>query len=111
MLGELRESGAAALALDARDFDPLQFARQGIRANAILPGLMETPMAIDTRVRATGKSRAQIIAELQSKPEVQVHVYPGCDHAFARNAGVHFDADAAQLANSRTAEFFAAQLK
>lgn len=57
------------------------------------------------------EARAQIIAALQSKPEVQVHVYPGCDHAFARNAGVHFDADAAQLANSRTAEFFAAQLK
>jgi NAD(P)-dependent dehydrogenase (short-subunit alcohol dehydrogenase family) len=41
----------------------IQNAAFGIRANAILPGLMETPMAIDTRVRATGKSRAQIIAE------------------------------------------------
>ena len=57
------------------------------------------------------EARAQIIAALQSKPAVQVHVYPGCDHAFARNAGAHFDADAAQLANSRTAEFFAQHLK
>ena len=41
----------------------LQNADFGIRANAILPGLMETPMAIETRVRVTGRSRAQIVAE------------------------------------------------
>jgi len=37
-------------------------AEYGIRANAILPGLMDTPMAVDTRVRVTGKSRAEIAA-------------------------------------------------
>jgi len=34
----------------------------GIRANVILPGLMDTPMAVDTRARATGKSRAEVAA-------------------------------------------------
>ena len=34
----------------------IQNARYGIRANAILPGLMDTPMAVDTRARHTGKS-------------------------------------------------------
>jgi NAD(P)-dependent dehydrogenase (short-subunit alcohol dehydrogenase family) len=37
-------------------------AEYGIRANAILPGLMNTPMAIESRVKA-GKSREAVIAE------------------------------------------------
>jgi NAD(P)-dependent dehydrogenase (short-subunit alcohol dehydrogenase family) len=45
----------------------LQNAQFGVRANAILPGLMDTPMAVDTRVRATGKTRAQVAAERNAK--------------------------------------------
>ena len=41
----------------------IQNAEYGIRANVILPGLMDTPMAVDTRVRASGKPRAQVAAE------------------------------------------------
>lgn len=41
----------------------IQNAEYGIRANVILPGLMDTPMGVDTRVRASGKSRAQVVAE------------------------------------------------
>lgn len=41
----------------------LHNAAYGVRANAILPGLMDTPMAVDTRARATGQSRAAIAAE------------------------------------------------
>ena len=40
----------------------IQNAEYGIRANSILPGLMDTPMAVDTRARQTGKSRAEIAA-------------------------------------------------
>jgi NAD(P)-dependent dehydrogenase (short-subunit alcohol dehydrogenase family) len=40
----------------------IQNAEFGIRANVILPGLMDTPMAVDTRARASGKSRAQVAA-------------------------------------------------
>ncbi len=36
---------------------------------------------------------------------VEIHVYPGCHHAFSRHEGQHFDAAAAQLANGRTADF------
>ena len=39
----------------------------GIRANVILPGLMDTPMAVDTRARATGKPRAEIAAARDAK--------------------------------------------
>jgi len=35
-----------------------------------------------------------------------VHVYPNCDHAFARRTGPHYDAGAAELANLRTLELF-----
>ena len=37
-------------------------AEYGIRANVILPGLMDTPMAVDTRARHSGKSRADVAA-------------------------------------------------
>jgi NAD(P)-dependent dehydrogenase (short-subunit alcohol dehydrogenase family) len=40
----------------------IQNAQFGIRANVILPGLMDTPMAVDTRARVSGKSRAEIAA-------------------------------------------------
>ena len=40
----------------------IQNAAHGIRANAILPGLMDTPMAVDTRARHSGKSRAEVAA-------------------------------------------------
>jgi len=40
----------------------IQNAEFGIRANAILPGLIDTPMAVDTRARISGKSRAEIAA-------------------------------------------------
>lgn len=44
-----------------------QNAEYGVRANTILPGLMDTPMAVDTRVRRTGKSRAEIVAARDAK--------------------------------------------
>jgi NAD(P)-dependent dehydrogenase (short-subunit alcohol dehydrogenase family) len=40
----------------------IQNAEFGVRANCILPGLIDTPMAVDTRARASGKPRAEIAA-------------------------------------------------
>jgi NAD(P)-dependent dehydrogenase (short-subunit alcohol dehydrogenase family) len=40
----------------------IQNAEFGIRANAILPGLMDTPMAVDTRARVSGKNQAEVTA-------------------------------------------------
>ena len=45
----------------------IQNAEFGIRANVILPGLMDTPMAVDTRARASGKSRAEVAAQRDAK--------------------------------------------
>ena len=45
----------------------IQNAEYGIRANVILPGLMDTPMAVDTRARVSGKSRAQVVSERNAR--------------------------------------------
>jgi len=45
----------------------LENARYGVRANCILPGLMDTPMAVDTRSRLSGRPRAEIVAERDAK--------------------------------------------
>ncbi len=42
-------------------------AQYGIRANVILPGLIDTPMAVDTRVRVWGQPRAQVAAERDAR--------------------------------------------
>src|ERR1700744_2520753 len=44
-----------------------QNAEYGIRANVILPGLMDTPMAVDTRAKAFGKTRAEVAADRDAK--------------------------------------------
>jgi NAD(P)-dependent dehydrogenase (short-subunit alcohol dehydrogenase family) len=44
-----------------------QNAEYGIRANVILPGLMDTPMAVDTRVRVMNKTRAEIAGQRDSR--------------------------------------------
>ena len=41
----------------------MENAEYGIRANVILPGLMDTPMAIERRATETGRARADIRAE------------------------------------------------
>ncbi|HVJ00854.1 MAG TPA: dienelactone hydrolase family protein, partial [Sphingomonas sp.] len=48
---------------------------------------------------------------ISGKPNAQVFSYPGCSHAFARHTGTHYDADAAALANGRTWDFLADNLK
>jgi NAD(P)-dependent dehydrogenase (short-subunit alcohol dehydrogenase family) len=45
----------------------IQNAEYGIRANVILPGLMDTPMAVENRVRISGKSRAEVAAMRDAK--------------------------------------------
>jgi NAD(P)-dependent dehydrogenase (short-subunit alcohol dehydrogenase family) len=39
----------------------------GVRANVILPGLIDTPMSVDTRARASGTPRAEIAAARNAK--------------------------------------------
>jgi carboxymethylenebutenolidase len=43
---------------------------------------------------------------LKDHPQVELFTYPGCDHAFARPGGEHYDEAAAKLAGGRTLQFF-----
>ena len=47
-------------------------------------------------------AQQKIIKALGQHEGIEVHVYPDADHAFARPAGEHFDADAAKLAEQRS---------
>jgi len=51
-----------------------------------------------------------ILGALKNHPQVEIHTYPGRDHAFARKGGEHYDAADAQSANARTMAFFKANL-
>jgi NAD(P)-dependent dehydrogenase (short-subunit alcohol dehydrogenase family) len=60
-----------------------QNAAYGIRANVILPGLMNTPMAVDTRARAFRKSRAEVEAERDAQVPLRHKMGTGWDVANA----------------------------
>lgn len=58
------------------------------------------------------KEQQQAMREgLAGNMQVEMHVYPGCDHAFARPGGEHFQPEAAKRADTRTEEFFAKHLR
>lgn len=56
-------------------------------------------------------ARREITSALANLPQVQAYSYPGCGHAFARHRGMLYDAEAAALANGRTADFLALHLQ
>ncbi|WP_244815434.1 dienelactone hydrolase family protein [Caballeronia sp. Lep1P3] len=56
-------------------------------------------------------ARNRVLTAVKGHANIEAYTYPGCHHAFARNQGAHYDANAARLANGRTAEFFEKHLK
>lgn len=59
----------------------------------------------------SAQTQRSIVAALEGHPQVEIHTYPGCCHAFARTGGKHYDAVAAETANARTLAFFDATLR
>ena len=51
------------------------------------------------------EAQSQIKQGLEDHPQVTIHSYPGMDHAFSRIGGVHYNEEAAKLANGRSFEF------
>ncbi|MFN3512447.1 MAG: dienelactone hydrolase family protein [Phenylobacterium sp.] len=47
-----------------------------------------------------------ILNALKNHPQIEIHTYPGRDHAFARVGGEHYDEADAKLAGGRTLAFF-----
>ncbi len=58
-------------------------AAYGIRANTILPGLMDTPMGVDRRAELTGRPRAEIVAERAARVPLRGYHPTGWDVANA----------------------------
>ncbi len=56
-------------------------------------------------------AQAEMHKGLDDHPHVTLHDYHGMDHAFARVGGAHYDKANAELANSRTSDFFQSTLK
>jgi carboxymethylenebutenolidase len=56
------------------------------------------------------EAQAVILAALKNHPQIEIHQYPGRNHAFARQGGEHYDAPDAALAWDRTLAFFAKNL-
>jgi carboxymethylenebutenolidase len=55
-------------------------------------------------------AQAAIHDAFKSHPKVQIHTYPGRDHAFAREGGEHYHAADAATAERRTLDFFKGNL-
>jgi NAD(P)-dependent dehydrogenase (short-subunit alcohol dehydrogenase family) len=72
----------------------IQNAEFGIRANVILPGLMDTPMAVDTRARASGKPRAEVAAMRDAKVPLRKRMGTAWDVA---NAALFLASDEANF--------------
>lgn len=59
----------------------------------------------------TREAQDKIIETLIDHKQVQAYRYEGMDHAFARGGGMHYNEDAAELANERSFEFLERHLK
>lgn len=59
-----------------------QYARDGIRVNVILPGLMNTPMAIEPRAQLTG-NREEVVAQRDARVPLGRKMGTGWDVGFA----------------------------
>lgn len=70
----------------------IENAEFGVRANAILPGLLDTPMAVDTRATTFGRSRADVVAERDARVPLRARMGTAWDVA---NAAVFLASDEA----------------
>ena len=61
----------------------IQNAQYGVRANVIVPGLMDTPMAVDTRARAWNRSREDVAAERDKRVPLRNKMGTAWDVAYA----------------------------
>jgi carboxymethylenebutenolidase len=56
------------------------------------------------------EAQKMILAALKDHPQIQIHTYPGRDHAFARVGGAHYDEADAAKAGGRSLTFFRSNL-
>ena len=61
----------------------IQNARFGVRANAILPGLLDTPMAVETRMREWSQTREEVVASRNARVPLGNRMGTAWDVAYA----------------------------
>ncbi|MFT5446706.1 MAG: NAD(P)-dependent dehydrogenase (short-subunit alcohol dehydrogenase family) [Gammaproteobacteria bacterium] len=71
-----------------------RYCADNVRANVILPGLMDTPMAVDTRAKEWGKSRAEVAAARDARVPLGNKMGTGWDVA---NAALFLASDDAKF--------------
>jgi carboxymethylenebutenolidase len=84
----------------------------GVMLEALAPGLRKVSQPLLMHIAENDKfvpreAQGAVLAAVMPNPQVEAHVYPGVDHAFARVDGQHWDGRAAAIANGRTAAFLA----
>ena len=72
----------------------IQNAAHGVRANAILPGIIDTPMSVDQRVRLLGISRDELVASRNREVPLRGRMGTAWDVA---NAAVFLASDEASF--------------
>jgi NAD(P)-dependent dehydrogenase (short-subunit alcohol dehydrogenase family) len=72
----------------------IENAAWGVRANVILPGLIDTPMAVDTRARLSNRGRAEIAAERNARVPLRGRMGTAWDVA---NAALFLASDEARF--------------
>jgi carboxymethylenebutenolidase len=85
----------------------------GIEKSLAEAGSLSSPLMLHIAEKdqyCPPEAQKQIHATLDSNSLVTIHDYSEQDHAFGRSGGEHYDANAAELANLRTLEFFVRNL-
>jgi NAD(P)-dependent dehydrogenase (short-subunit alcohol dehydrogenase family) len=72
----------------------IQHAAHGIRANAILPGVIDTPMSVDQRVQLLGGTREELVAKREQEVPLRGRQGTGWD---VGNAAVFLASDEASF--------------
>lgn len=107
--------GRLAVMMATRSDADLNISYYGVALDKLVPefGTIKHPLLVHIAEQdefANAEVRAAVLAGAKGKPEIETHVYPAVQHAFARVNGVHYDRRAATIANGRTAEALVAAL-
>jgi carboxymethylenebutenolidase len=77
-------------------------------------GAVHVPMLIHLAEEdefISNDAQASIKAAFAGNSHVEIYGYSGCNHAFARQAGKHYDVNATRLASERTLAFLSLNLR
>lgn len=108
--------GRLAVLMSTRTSIDAAVSYYGVYLQTLLPelGNIKKPLLMHVAEKdkfAPPEVRATYEGAFRALPLVKYHLYEGQDHAFARVGGEHYNADAARLANERTATFLHQHLR